>query len=461
MTDIRVPKLNNNDTSYVLVEWVAEDGGAVASGDPVAVLETSKATEELVAEEDGYLWRVLPLNADCAPGDLIARLTADATPPADALSADAATGAGSPVDAATGIGSPVDAATGVTPTAHAATGIGSPVRVATGATSPGQAVTGAGSLETTGAAPVDAPDPVVTAPARALIEELGIAPAELRALGVPVVRRADVERLAAARLAPTGDGGRTGQAGDAGPGDDGRPGGAGWRPSSGGASGTPHELSRVQRAVARAVRASHETIPAAYTVMRIDVGDALALAARLTRGVRRPVGLPELVTCAVARLHAAFPLLYATLADERTALLPDAPHIGVTMDAGAGLFVPVVHDAARRSLKEVAARLMEYRLAAATGDFREDDLAGANIVVTLHHDGDVTLAIPLIFPGHACALAVASPQEVLQLRGGEVVGRTYANIGLAYDHRLVNGRDAALYLRALKDLLEDPESTFA
>ncbi|GAA0355542.1 2-oxo acid dehydrogenase subunit E2 [Microbispora corallina] len=461
MTDIRVPKLNNNDTSYVLVEWVAEDGGAVASGDPVAVLETSKATEELVAEEDGYLWRVLPLNADCAPGDLIARLTADATPPADAPSTDAATGSGSPVDAATG----------ATPPAHAATGSRSPVDAATAVTRPGHAVTGAGAPETTGAAPVDAREPVITAPARALIEELGVDPAELRALGVPVVRRTDVERLAAARLAPAGEGGRAGQvgeaaragqAGDAGRGDDdGRPGGAGWRPSSGGASGTSYELSRVQRAVARAVRASHETIPAAYTVMRIDVGDALALAARLTREVRRPVGLPELVTCAVARLHAAFPLLYATLADERTALLPDAPHIGVTMDAGAGLFVPVIHDAGRRSLKEVAARLMEYRLAAATGDFREDDLAGANIVVTLHHDGDVTLAIPLIFPGHACALAVASPQEVLQLRSGEVVSRTYANIGLAYDHRLVNGRDAALYLRALKDLLEDPESTFA
>ncbi|WP_067178589.1 2-oxo acid dehydrogenase subunit E2 [Microtetraspora niveoalba] len=224
------------------------------------------------------------------------------------------------------------------------------------------------------------------------------------------------------------------------------------------ATGAPYELSRVQRAVARAVRSSHETIPAAYTAVKIDIGAALEMGARLTREIRRPVGLPELVTCAAARLHEAFPLFYATLVGEGSARTAEAPHVGVTMDAGAGLYVPVVHDAARRTVREVATRLMEYRLAAVTGNFRESDLAGANIVVTLHHDGDVTLAIPLIFPGHVCALAVTTPQAELRLDAGEVVSRTVVDIGLAYDHRLINGRDAALFLRALKHLLEEPKA---
>jgi 2-oxoglutarate dehydrogenase E2 component (dihydrolipoamide succinyltransferase) len=171
-----------------------------------------------------------------------------------------------------------------------------------------------------------------------------------------------------------------------------------------------------------------------------------------------------LVTSAVARLHADFPLFFATLVDHASALLPDAPHVGVTIDAGEGLYVPVIHDAARRSVKQIATRLMEYRLAALTGNFREDDLTGSNIAVTPHHDGDVTLAIPLIFPGHGCALAVTSPQAEVRLDGGldggQIVTRTVVNIGMAYDHRLINGRDAALFLRALKALLESPEETF-
>jgi 2-oxoglutarate dehydrogenase E2 component (dihydrolipoamide succinyltransferase) len=102
--------------------------------------------------------------------------------------------------------------------------------------------------------------------------------------------------------------------------------------------------------------------------------------------------------------------------------------------ANSGLYVPVIRDAARKSVKKVATESM----------------------VTLHHDGDILLAIPLIFPGHACALAIASPSEVPDIEDGRLTSRRVANTGLAYDHRLINGRDAAEYLRALKDLLELP-----
>ncbi|GAA4582013.1 2-oxo acid dehydrogenase subunit E2 [Planotetraspora phitsanulokensis] len=416
MTDIRVPKLNNNDSTYVLVDWLVDDGQQVKAGDPIVVLETSKATEELESEEDGFVWHVLALNADCAPGAVLARLTADESRPV-APSPGASPAAG---DSAGGGASAGDSSAG-------------------GATAGGSSAGGA----TDGSADGAGTGPLITAPAQALIDELGVDPAQVRALGVAVVRRADIERLASRSVpAPREEVAEPGESGQA-------------------VTGRPYELTRVQRAVAKVVRVSHATIPAAYTVVKADAGPLLELAARMTREVRRPVGLPELVTSAVARLHADFPLCFATLVDDTSAVLSDAPHVGVTIDAGEGLYVPVVHDAARRSVKQIATRLMEYRLAALTGDFREDDLTGANIAVTLHHDGDVTLAVPLIFPGHACALAVTSPQAELRLDGGEVVTRTVVNIGMAYDHRLINGRDAALFLRALKALLESPGETFA
>lgn len=352
MSDILVPKLSNNDTEYILVEWAVEDGKPVRSGDPVATLETSKAAEELVAEADGYIRHLVEAGAFVGPGQPIATLSSGRPQP------------------------PPDP---------------EPAKVS---------------------APDEA-DVIITAPAQALLDELGIPRARAYELGIRVVRRADVEALAdAPRTQP---------------------------------------LSRVQQAVGRAVSTSHSTIPAAYTAVKMDVGRALAHAAELTRQVKRPIGLAEIFVGAVAGLHERFPLFFAALDGDR-ARLSSSAHVGVTVDLGNGLYVPVVRDAAALGMKELATRLMEFRLAAMEARFRPEDLDGANIAITLHTDPDVCLAIPFVFPGQVCALAVTAPQPELVLDdAGAVAARTVANIGLAYDHRLINGRDAAAFLNALKE----------
>ncbi|ACU73927.1 catalytic domain of components of various dehydrogenase complexes [Catenulispora acidiphila DSM 44928] len=360
MTEVRVPKLSNNDSEYLLTEWIAEHGKPIAVGDPVATVETSKAAEELAAEEAGYLSQLVPVGSTVTPGQLIATVSQTA------------------------------------PSAEAP----APVRLPE---SDGAGVSGA----------VGTSDVVITGPARTLMEELGIKEERVVALGIKVVRRTDIAELAAA--VPT------------------------------------QPLSRVQQAVGRAVSESHATIPAAYTAMKMDIGRSLAEAAALSKEVKRPVGLTEIFVRAVAGLHDRFPLIFAALDGDR-ARLADVAHIGVTMDLGEGLYVPVVRDAAQLGVKELASQLMRFRLAAVEGNFRAEDLDGANFTVTLHTDPDVTLAIPFVFPGQVCALAVTAPQrEPVLDEAGALTTRTVAAIGLAYDHRLINGRDAAAFLTALKE----------
>ncbi|MEU7984115.1 2-oxo acid dehydrogenase subunit E2 [Streptosporangium canum] len=426
MADIRVPKLNNNDTEYLVVEWLVEDGKPVQAGDPVAVLETSKAADELEAAESGHLHHVAGLNTWIAPGAVLARITPEAVP--------ASTGAPLTPEA-------VPAAP-LTPEVVPAASAGAPVTSGALPASASAASTDTPAAPATGA-------PVITDPARALMGALGVTVAQVTALGLPIVRRGDVERLAGSAGAPPAAGGHAGaDGGDPGQARaDGDPSPRAGEAGSGGAAGT-HPLSRVQRAVARAVTTSHGTIPAAYTVVKFDVGPLLARTRGLSREVRRPVGLAELFVQAVAALHPAFPLFFASVEGDR-ARPAEAPRVGVTFDMGQGLYVPVVHDTG--SLREIADTLMRYRLAATEGDFRERDLTGANIAITLHTDADVILAIPFVFPGTVCALAITSPQpEVVLGEDGAVTTRTVANIGLAYDHRLINGRDAALFLAALR-----------
>lgn len=383
MAEQRVPKLNNNDTEYLLTEWLVADGEPVGAGEPVVVVETSKAAEELEAEASGVLRHLVKAGDWCHPGDTVATIEPPAEHPAAPAAAQAAARSGPPADEQDAQGAP--------PADEQADG------------------------------QADLPRSLVTQPAQALADELGITAGQIDALGLAVVRRPDIEALAAA----------TGST-DTGAG------------TAAGATAAPGGvlLSRVQRGVARAVELSHRTIPAAYTVVRMDLGPAVAHARSLTRSVRRPVGLAEIFVQQVAALHRGFPRFFAAI-DGSTALLADAPHIGVTVDLGEGLYVPCVHDAANRTIREIATELMRYRLAATSGTFRESELGGANFVITLHTDADVVLAVPLVFPGTVCALAVTSPSD-----------GSPANIGLAYDHRLINGRDAVLFLHALKNSVE-------
>jgi len=370
VTEIRVPKLSNNDTEYVLLAWLGEEGKPVEVGDPIAEVETSKAIEELVSTEAGYLGQLIPVGTTVEPGQVIGS---------------------------------------VTPTPHAS-----------GAQQEPDAVSGSG--------------PLITAPARALMDELGITDGQVATLGVSVVRRGDIEGLHDTLRETLGES-PSESLSEAGP------------------AHATVAISRVQQAVGRAVSESHDTIPAAYTAVKMDIGGLLTRAAETTKEIRRPVGLAELFVAAVARLHGSHPLFFAAL-DGTQARLADAPHIGVTLDLGNGLYVPVVHDAAQASLKEIATQLTAYRVAALEGTFHGEDLNGANIAVTLHTEADVCLAIPFVFPGHVCALAVTAPQTELVLDpDGAVTARTVAAIGLAYDHRLINGREAALFLGALREEL--------
>ncbi|GAA3026793.1 2-oxo acid dehydrogenase subunit E2 [Streptosporangium longisporum] len=471
MTEIRVPKLNNNDATYVLVEWVAKDGQEVRTGEVLAELETSKAVEELTAEQDGTLRHLLAAGAECAPGQVIALLPADGTGP-DA-------------DLGTGLGAGPEA----TPRADPGAGV-----------TAGRPPSGPSSEQNGHAAPVaDQGGLVITEPARRFMDESGISMERVRALGRKVIRRADLEPLVPS---PSGPGTRTtpdapdaphtpGAAAGVTPpagtgpyGDRARGGGAdvdGTRTggtevrqtAEAGKSGEAEEIgqageagliepSRAQRRTAEVVERSHREIPASFTEMRVDVTDALPFTRAETKRLRALIGMPELLVQATGRLLEDFPVFFATPLDGYRARRATTAEVGVTVDVGNGMYVPVVRDAGRRPLDEIARDLTRFRATALNGAFRERDLVGGNIMVTLHTDASVTTAVPIVFPGQICALSLTAPRpETVQARDGSFVTRRVISLGLSYDHRYVNGRDAAEFLGALRTSLEKPGPTTA
>ncbi|HEY6794435.1 MAG TPA: 2-oxo acid dehydrogenase subunit E2 [Kineosporiaceae bacterium] len=369
MIDIEVPKLNSNDTAYVLVEWLAEDGQVVNEGDPIIVIETSKAAEELCCERGGILQRLVDTPAERGQGDVIAHLFASETDRQEFLAARRAQpAAGSEDDGVAGL------------------------------------VT-------------------LTEPARLLADQHGIQPAALARLGLRIIREADVHRL-------LGEG----------------------QPESSTATYAPN---RVQRAVAAAVTQSHHEIPAAFTAVIVTVDRAVATGRELSKRSVALIGLPELLVAVLGRLCGRFPLCYGTPAENMP--LPEAAHVGVTIDVGRGLYAPVVKNAGERPLDEIAGLLMDYRFQAVRETFAAEDLNDANILLSLNNDDDVLLAQPIVAPGQTCAVSLGGIRhEVVFTADGGVAPRSVTVVGLAYDHRFINGRTAVEFLKAIKSALESP-----
>lgn len=377
MHEITVPKLNSNDQSYVLVEWLASDGEELAPDSPVAVIETSKTAEELVADEGGILQQVVGVNAECGIGAVIARLFPTERARAEYLACE-----------------------------QRGQAVGPP-----------------------------ATDVVITKSAREAAAELGVDLAGLPALGRKVIKRSDIEAFAAAQQEAKHEGSQQ-------------------EPSPGDV-----RLSAAQQAVGQVVTRSHQDIPAAFMAIKVPVDAALELQADLAARSQLIVGLPELLIKAVAGLRERFPLFFGGYSHGGTVSLVPGAHAGITLDLGRGLYIPVIGRADTKSLAEIADILTDFRISALRGSFRESELTGGNITISLSNDPDILLATPIIFPGQACMLCLCSTQEELyQADSGEIVIRRYVHLGITYDHRIVNGRDATLFLQELKCTLAEPGS---
>jgi pyruvate/2-oxoglutarate/acetoin dehydrogenase E1 component/pyruvate/2-oxoglutarate dehydrogenase complex dihydrolipoamide acyltransferase (E2) component len=221
----------------------------------------------------------------------------------------------------------------------------------------------------------------------------------------------------------------------------------------------PLPLSRAQLEVSRVVTASHRDIPAAFVTVKASIDALLRMRNTLAEAAGGAVGLLEVLVMAVARLRPRFPACFAALGAAGEARVADGAHVAITLDADNGLFLPVIRSADRRSAADVADQLAGLRMQALRGSFTAAELTGANIVISWNNEPGVTLVQPLIPPGLACALSASGTwREVSLTPPGELSEHNVISLGLAHDHRLVNGREAARFLLELAAILNDEQA---
>ncbi|EJM55363.1 dihydrolipoamide acetyltransferase family protein [Pseudomonas sp. GM48] len=213
---------------------------------------------------------------------------------------------------------------------------------------------------------------------------------------------------------------------------------------------------RMQDATQRAAHFSY--------VEEIDVTAVEELRAHLnekhgaTRG--KLTLLPFLVRALVVALR-DFPQINARYDDEAQVITRlGAVHVGIATQADIGLMVPVVRHAEARSLWDSAAEISRLATAARNGKASRDELSGSSITLTSLGALGGIVSTPVLNLPEVAIVGVNKIVERPMVIKGQIVIRKMMNLSSSFDHRVVDGMDAALFIQAVRRLLEQPATLF-
>ena len=223
-------------------------------------------------------------------------------------------------------------------------------------------------------------------------------------------------------------------------------------------------LIGLRRRIAERMEEAARRIPHMGYVEEIDMTELEALRADLNahraEGQERLTLLPFLMR-ALVRVLPAFPQINA-LYDEAEGVLHEyeGVHIGIATQTPAGLVVPVVRHVEARDIRDCAAELARVSTAAREGRAAREELSGStNTLTSLGALGGVATS-PII---NAPEVAILGPNRLVErpvVRYGTIAIRKMMNLSCAFDHRIVDGHDAARFVQQLKRLLEHPALIF-
>jgi len=220
----------------------------------------------------------------------------------------------------------------------------------------------------------------------------------------------------------------------------------------------------VRRVIAARMTDAKRNIPHFAYVEEVDVTELESLRQHLNAKV--PAGstsltyLPFLIA-ALARVLEDYPQCNAWFDTERNMVIRHRPvHAGVATQTPDGLKVPVVRHAEARSLWDLADEIKRVSEAARTGKATKEELSGSTITVTSLGKLGGIVSTPIINAPEMGIIGVNKAIERPVVIGGAIAVRRIMNLSTSFDHRFVDGYDAAAMVQALKDMLEHPATIF-
>ena len=413
MSSIKVPPLGESIVEATVSRWLKKEGDAVAVGDSLIELETDKITVEVPALEAGVLSSRAKGEGDVvAVGDVLGEIAAGA---AAAPASSATAGAGT-----------------------------------TGAATTGAANAGAGSTGT-------AAEAKVSPAAARLAAETGINPADVQGTGRGgVVSKADVMGAAAQSPAVSAPAATAPVASaPAVP----APAVAPSAPASASGRETREKMTTRRKRIAENLLQSQHATAHLTTFNEIDMTAITALRERLKDRVEKEQGvklsfMPFFAKAASLALK-AYPVVNAQI-DGDTIVYKHYVNMGIAVASDAGLVVPNVKDCDQKSVVQIGKDIGAVAKRARDGKLSMDDLTGGTFTITNGGVFGSLISTPIINYPQVGILGLHKTQDRPVAIDGKVEIRPMMYVALSYDHRIIDGQQAVLFLVRVKELMEDP-----
>jgi 2-oxoglutarate dehydrogenase E2 component (dihydrolipoamide succinyltransferase) len=400
MSSIKVPPLGESIVEATVSRWLKNEGDAVAVGDGLVELETDKITVEVPALEAGVLTSRAKGEGDVvAVGDVLGELAAGAAGATASVTAAAAPAAAAPV----------------------------------------------------AAAPAATADAKVSPAAARLATETGINPADVPGTGRGgVVSKADVMGAAAAPAkAPAAPAPAA-------------PAPAAPAPAAPAASGqreTREKMTTRRKRIAENLLQSQHATAHLTTFNEVDMTAITALRERLKERVEKEQGvklsfMPFFAKAAALALK-AYPVVNSQI-DGDTIIYKHYVNMGIAVASDAGLVVPNVKDCDRKSIVEIGKDIGAVAKRARDGKLSMDDLTGGTFTITNGGVFGSLISTPIINYPQVAIIGLHKTQDRPVAINGKVEVRPMMYVALSYDHRIIDGQQAVLFLVRFKELMEDP-----
>ncbi len=227
---------------------------------------------------------------------------------------------------------------------------------------------------------------------------------------------------------------------------------------------TEVKIIGLRRVIAERMAKAKQEIPHFAYVEELNVTELEALRKHLNGKKSDPADrltLLPFIGLALIRALADFPQCNTTHDAERKLLLRHNPvHLGVATQTGDGLKVPVVHHAEARDLDDLASEIRRVTEAARDKSAKPDELKGSTITITsLGRLGGI-VSTPVINQPEVAIIGVNKAVQRPVIVDGQVTARLMMNLSSSFDHRFVDGYDAAAMIQRMKELLEHPATLF-
>ncbi|MFQ3294627.1 MAG: pyruvate/2-oxoglutarate dehydrogenase complex dihydrolipoamide acyltransferase (E2) component [Natrialbaceae archaeon] len=449
---VRMPKLGLEMEEGTVLDWHIEKGGEVSEGDAVAEIESEKSVGEVETREEGVLRQIVLEEGETAPPGAPMGIVASEGEDIGDLETEVET-AGEPAKEPTAAETETDKqavaseaeaeqpATKQTPTQPSevkaspraeerASELGVDLELIEG-TGPGGAIT-EDDVETAASEEPPTPPAEVKASPRAeeRAAELDIDLGRLEGTGPGgAITEEDVEEAAAAPADGTGPAKRT--------------------------VTEAVEFGGMRRTIADRLSQSAKNAVHVTEHRTVDAEAILEATDEAKEVLNTELSMSDLLLVAISATLAEHPEFNATYEDE-THTIYEEHNLGLAVDVDAGLIAPVLADVGEKDLSQIAEGRRRITERALSGEYTMDDLAGGTFTVTNLGVLGVEAFDPIINPPQVAILGVNALAERAEHSEEGIGFRRKLPFSLSFDHRVVDGADAARFLQTLAEHVENP-----